>query len=262
YVNWKVDEHTWFITALNGSLYMYLLEGEEYALLIDTAYGFNNIREYAQKLTDKPVLAANTHGHIDHCGGNGWWERVYMHRDAGIDQGTLDPNLFDVSTLPHPDYERVFIREGDVISLGGRDIEVMETNAHAVSGLFFLDRSTGYLFTGDELESAQVLQLSYIEEALPLEERARRHLASMKKLKARENEITMICPAHNGAPIAKSYIDDYMELDELVMAGRQVVCDRLDHFYIEMRPDAAELRRTRHKKASFIYRQEIDWERR
>ncbi|NTV91406.1 MAG: hypothetical protein HGA22_13770, partial [Clostridiales bacterium] len=42
YVNWKVDEHTWFITALNGSLYMYLLEGEEYALLIDTAYGFNN----------------------------------------------------------------------------------------------------------------------------------------------------------------------------------------------------------------------------
>ena len=37
---------------------MYLLEGDEKALLIDTGYGAGNLREYVEKLTSKPISGA------------------------------------------------------------------------------------------------------------------------------------------------------------------------------------------------------------
>lgn len=253
YTSWKVDEHTWFITTGNGSMYLYLIEGEEKALLIDTAYGFGNLRAYVETLTDKPIMVANTHGHLDHAGGNGWWEEVYVHPAAVVDNATLKTSPFDVSTLPHPDYKRIDINEGYVFDLGGRSVEVIELGAHAPSDVAFLD-SEGYLFCGDELESAQVLLIDYEEGYRPLKERAEHHLAGMRKIEARLNDVRFICPAHNGAPISKEYVYDFMELDKQVIAGTHEINEGLEHFYIEMRPDADQLRRTRYKGASFIYR--------
>lgn len=252
YVSWKVDSHTWFITSGNGSLYMYLVEGEDKALLIDTAYGFGNLRAYVESLTDKPVLVANTHGHLDHVGGNGWWPEVYLHPKAGIDMATLENGPFDVSTLPHPDYKHIHITEGDRLDLGGRSLEVLEFGAHSPSTVAFLD-SEGYLFCGDELESAQVLFLNY-GERLPVEKHAALHLAAMEKVAARMDDIRFICPAHNGAPIAKDYVRDFMELDRRILAGTHTASEKLEHFFIEQDPSAHEMRRTRYGGASFIYR--------
>lgn len=253
YTSWKVEEHTWFITTGNGSMYLYLIEGDERALLIDTAYGFGNLRAYVEGLTDKPILVANTHGHLDHVGGNGWWEEIHMHPDAEVDMATLEGGPFDVSTLPHPNYRRVPISEGYVFDLGGRRVEVIGLGAHAPSGVVFLD-SRGYLFCGDELESAQVLLINYADTYKPLEARAAQHLAGMRKIEARLDEVRYICPAHNGAPISKEYVYDFIELDKQIQAGTHTLCGSLEHFFIEQRPDAASLRRTRYKGASFIYR--------
>ena len=43
---------------MGDSEYMYLLEGDEKALLIDTGYGAGNLREYVEKLTSKPISGA------------------------------------------------------------------------------------------------------------------------------------------------------------------------------------------------------------
>jgi len=56
YTAWKADDATWFINFMNGSENMYLLEGDEKALLIDTGYGAGNLRAFVETLTDKPVL--------------------------------------------------------------------------------------------------------------------------------------------------------------------------------------------------------------
>ncbi len=37
---WKLEEVTWCISFMEGTEYIYLLEGEESALLTDTGYGF------------------------------------------------------------------------------------------------------------------------------------------------------------------------------------------------------------------------------
>ena len=76
YMSWKLDEKTWIISFMDGTEYIYLLEGDEMAMLIDTGYGIGHLRDYVEKLTDKPVVVVNTHFHPDHAAGNDEWEEV------------------------------------------------------------------------------------------------------------------------------------------------------------------------------------------
>ena len=61
--------------------YMYLVVGEEKAALIDTGMGFPGLRQLVERLTDKPVMVLNTHGHLDHIGGNDEFDCIYLHPD-------------------------------------------------------------------------------------------------------------------------------------------------------------------------------------
>ncbi len=252
YTSWKYDSRTWFITSLGGSQYMYLIEGDDMALLIDTGYGAGNLRQYVEALTDKPILVVNTHGHLDHVGGNGWWDKVYMAKDYLIDHTTLQDSPVDLSKLPFPDYEKIIIGNGHVFHLGGCEIEVIEAPAHAVSSIFLLDRSTGALFCGDELESAQVLFITYDGQSTDIAAVAAQHLQNMKLLQRRDGEIRSIFPAHNGAPISKEYIQEFCELDEMLISGQFQFCEKLNHFFLEQRPDGSQLRRIRHKHVSIV----------
>ena len=255
YLSWKINENTWVINFMNGSQNMYLLEGGEKALLIDTGWGAGNLRAHVEKLTDKPVVAALTHGHLDHSGGNGEWERVLMHPGAEGDMFTCHRLPFDVSKLPYPDYEHVLVRDGDIIDLGGRVIELVDISSHSNGSLAFLDRSTDLLFVGDELESAQVLM--YETEAIPgyafvLDEKLRAHHANMLRLKALKGAWHTLLPAHNGTPIAHSYLDDYIGLVEHIYAGDAVIEDKLNHFYAEAGDPEHKLCRVRWGGASFF----------
>ena len=59
-------------------------------MVTDTGYASENIQEYAQSLTDKPVeIAANTHGHFDHTGGNGWSKCAFMSAKARDSKNSL-----------------------------------------------------------------------------------------------------------------------------------------------------------------------------
>ena len=62
-----------------GSVYMYLLVGTEKALLIDSGYGMNNLKEITQAITDKEVICVCTHGHLDHVLGAYQFEKAYLH---------------------------------------------------------------------------------------------------------------------------------------------------------------------------------------
>lgn len=56
-----------------------LIVGKCQALLIDTGYGFENIRTVVESITDLPLRVVNTHGHTDHTGGNRFFKRVWMN---------------------------------------------------------------------------------------------------------------------------------------------------------------------------------------
>ena len=257
YSAWKATEDTWFIIFMGGSQCMYLLEGEEKALLIDTGWGAGNVRAFVERLTDKPILVANTHFHPDHAGSNGEFPSVMVAPGYVRDLGALKKVPFDISKLPYPDYEKVVLHDGDIIDLGGRQIEVMELlPAHCHSSQFFFDRAQGLMFVGDDLESTQVLM--YTDSTDNINQRLSNARANYMRLKEVEDQIKMLIPNHNGFPIALSYIDDHIGLIDHIYAGDAIVEEKLNHPYVDQDPIAPLLCRVRWNKASFfMYREDV-----
>ena len=101
YMPYKITDDTWVISFMNGSEYMYLLEGNEKALLLDTGYGVGNLRECVERLTDKPILVANTHYHPDHSAGNGEFEEVMVSETWELDAPSVEtPGAIPFDTPP------------------------------------------------------------------------------------------------------------------------------------------------------------------
>ena len=63
----------------------YLVTGTDKALVIDTMYGQEDLKEAVKNLTDLPLMLVNTHGHFDHTYGNLYFDKAYIHpADIGI----------------------------------------------------------------------------------------------------------------------------------------------------------------------------------
>jgi len=262
YTAWKLDDTTWCIHFMNGTQNLYLLEGEEKAILLDTGYGTGTLYAFVQGLTDKEIIVANTHFHPDHSGGNGEFEKVFVSKGAEMDAPTVNaPGPFDLSKLPHPNYEKIYVGEGDKIELGGRTIEVLDAlPAHCNSSLFFLDRGHRMFFTGDELEAAQVLIFDNSKNPhspYNVKERLDNFYKNNKKIQELSGEYDYLLPNHNGVVIAKSYIQEFIELVEHIYAGDAVIEDKLHHKFIEMDPKAPELCRVRYKHASIFIKKAL-----
>ena len=58
--------HIWEPAGVASSLII----GKKKALLIDTGYGYGDLKAVVESLTDLPVQVVNTHCHLDHAGGN------------------------------------------------------------------------------------------------------------------------------------------------------------------------------------------------
>ncbi len=212
----KIFENTW-VVDIGATCFCYLLAGGEKALVIDTGMNSANLRTFLETITDKPMTVVNTHGHFDHTRCNGFFDVVCMHPEAipdvngGQNSASGDPVLAGI-----PDYSPVPVREGHVFDLGGRRVKVFETPCHSPGDLMLLDEGQRLLFTGDNLEVGQVL-IFYGDGRIGGS--VRRHLEILRKMEAHYGEFDFICPGHNGAPIHRSVLKDFIENDERVLSG-------------------------------------------
>ena len=148
----QIDEHTW---EGNGHLVynesIYVLEGNDKALVIDAGTQVRNLDKLVAALTDKPVMMAVTHGHGDHVGGVRCFPEFWMHEaDTAIARGSLR----DYPGKVH------YLSDGDVIDLGGRQIEVLHTPGHTPGSITFFDKERHYGFSGDAFGSTNLLLFS------------------------------------------------------------------------------------------------------
>lgn len=204
--------NTWVIQG--DGCTSYLVVGDECGVVIDTGFATENIQEYAQSLTDRPVRwAANTHGHFDHTGGNGWFERAYMSAQA-----------LEIAKIPYPskalldyplDYPVTVVGDGDTIDLGNRALEVIEIPAHAPSSIAFLDRKERILFAGDEVGHRVMLYWMQDEPQPTIEQ----HAQNMEKLLKHRQAFDFICAGHELVMGDASLVEDYLEHDRRIMAG-------------------------------------------
>ena len=170
---YKLAEGTWAIYEPNQfeEAISYLLAGEERAVLVDTGTGIGNIRAVTEQLTKLPVSVVNTHEHYDHVGGNHLFAEVAVCDNAsalavlaaGVENSQLLgyvsnedlwkplPGGLDKRTWTIPPLEpTTLLHDGEVIDLGGRQLEVIETPGHSPGSICLLDPHRRLLLTGDQ----------------------------------------------------------------------------------------------------------------
>lgn len=216
---------TWLINSYSASSEApnpHVLIGNDYALVIDTTDTKQNLRKYLELyVTDKPLMVASTHSHGDHTLCNGLfndcpiymseisWEEIQQNRETGFNGKASDYIIGD--------YTPIIIKEGDIIDLGGREIEVISFGGcHSKSSIAYLDRKYGILFTGDEMESGQVLMQGEFRGGDNSVELYRENLLHLKE---RFDDFDMICPPHNGSPMHSTIIDYFIENCDRIMNG-------------------------------------------
>jgi hydroxyacylglutathione hydrolase len=219
---WRIDD--------NGSDNMYLVEGKDKALLIDTGLGAAKLADFVKTLSTKPLLVVNTHGHPDHAGANYQFKSVYIHpADAAAARQVAAPeararsiqSMAKGKTAPDmvtaeeaakaPSAELVPLKDGFVFDLGGRRLEVIETPGHTPGEIVLLDAANKMLFTGD---NDNTLVWLFLPTCLPLDV----YLQSLKKLEARSAAFTTLYPGH-GTPLPASFVGEQVTCVESILDG-------------------------------------------
>ena len=263
YYSWQAKPGTWVISFMNNTQYLFLLEGRDKALLIDTGYAVGNLRRYVEKLTDKPVIVVNTHFHPDHSGGNGEWEEVMVSEDYALDAPSVLTTVGDLNALPFPGYKKILLKDGDEIDLGERIIRAYKAaNAHCHSHLYFLDTKERIFFMGDEMDGWQVMlfensQNPELEAAEDLDVILQNYRKNLELARSLDAEYDWLVGNHNGFVFDKSYIDDFMVMVDGVYTGTTTVCEKLEHPFVEMDPASVSLCRIRYRKASAFVRKAL-----
>jgi hydroxyacylglutathione hydrolase len=208
----------------------YLIEGRDYALVIDTMNGYGNLRAFCETLTEKPLKLVNTHFHLDHTGGNFDFDACYMHH--------LDIKYFyDCSMAspgqmleraraeafeehkPHMEVSDFCVRrhmpvyplyDGDRFDLGGREIIVVDVGGHTPGSIVLIDPVTRIAFTGDACNGNTLLDFG---NSLPVE----RYLKNLLYFKHFQSMFDVMYGGHQ--IMTPGAIDEGIEMCARIIAG-------------------------------------------
>ena len=182
----QINENTWRIE--DGMVRFFVLEGTEKALMIDSGMTTKDAADIARSITNKPLEMMNTHADRDHVSGNGAFSWCYMSsaeeenfRAAG-GTGELRP-----------------VKEGDVIDLGGRPLEIIDIPGHTPGSIAILDVKARVLISGDSVQSGTIFMFGD-KRCLP------DYISSMNKLLGYMDRFDEIWPSHGPFPVEPSII--------------------------------------------------------
>jgi len=233
YVYRKVDERFYVIAEIHQPFprdetsnpphtqQMGLFIGDRRAALIDTGLGLADLRAFVAQFTSLPVIVLNTHGHLDHVGANQLFDMSYIAREdeATMLSATRAGRLASYSEFMAGNAEMIgfasrnmvddkpfkygFVRDGDVIDLGGISLEVIGFPGHTPGSLAYVERQRGVAFTGDSLLFRVLLA-----------DRARlaQWADSVRDFAARTQGIDTIINGHQWEPFHRSDIDEEIRL--------------------------------------------------
>lgn len=151
---------------------IYLVEGADKAVLIDTGVGVGDLKAVVESLTTKPVTVLITHGHVDHAMGAAEFDDVRIspldaelyagHSQLAVRKGYVsgaamqgaDPATIaavtDENYLPVREFASFApLAPGDRFDLGGVTVEVLEGKGHTPGTVTMLIPEWRVLLLGD-----------------------------------------------------------------------------------------------------------------
>ena len=144
----------------------FLVEGTDRAVLIDTGVGAGNIREYVESLTKLTYDVILTHGHVDHAGGAGCFEKVYLaeedwslekvHCTREMKEGYLEfaaPDFYEeIKTENYISIGKtqfISLENEQEFSLGGITLKTINVPGHTAGMMCILLQELKILLVGD-----------------------------------------------------------------------------------------------------------------
>lgn len=153
---------TFIFNSIQVNTYVVYNENKE-CVIIDAGnlepYEDEQILNYIEKNSLKPLMLLNTHSHIDHVMGNKviadkyhielaaspverpFYDKVWMFAAAFGINFTQDRCLTPTKDL----------NDGDIIKIGDDELKVLSTPGHVPGHVCFYDEKDGIVFTGDTL---------------------------------------------------------------------------------------------------------------
>ena len=200
----KLGKNMWVIETSDKTT-MYLVEGDQKALLIDTGTRVAKLDSIIKLVTKKPLMVVITHAHGDHAGNIHFFKEIWMHpADTVLLRQKYNGKIN-------------FVKDGDIFDLGGTQIEVSHMPAHTPGSIVLLDRKAGICYSGDAFGSNDVwLQLK------PLSPMQTYVNSCLKMEKLMDSGITKIYCGHYPyvkKPFDKSYIVTMRKLAEGLING-------------------------------------------
>lgn len=192
-----------------------LIVGTKAALLVDTGYGFANLKETVESITDLPYNIVNTHCHLDHAGGDYLFEQpVYIHpfersvyehyqrvqKPLAIDlylrkfapeelpwQKAFDKEAY----LIYKEIPFIDLTDGQIFDCGDRTVKVIFLPGHTRGSIVLYDDKTQSLLAGDDISYSLWIQFDHSENLYAFA----KHLDRLE-----EYPIRRIISSHSKAP--------------------------------------------------------------
>jgi glyoxylase-like metal-dependent hydrolase (beta-lactamase superfamily II) len=173
----------------------------------------------------------NSHTHYDHIGGNRHFEQIAAH-EGDFSRERLAAGASDLSRLItaesvwkplppgfDPKNYRIppvvptrVVREGEILDLGGRKLEILFTPGHTADSLCLLDRAHRILFTGDTFYPAPLY-------AHTPDANFEDYHRSAQRLGQLAGEVDTVCPGHNEARVVGAVLPKLATAFEAIRSG-------------------------------------------
>ena len=229
---------------------IFLLVGDEKALLIDAGIGIGDLKGFIRTLTDKPLMVCYTHDHADHVGGASAFEHAYVHpkdmpdfaKGGGIglsvegrlhyiqwiaerEKGVYPYNLAEDVSEWGPCPPLYPLEDEQVIDLGSRKVRVYACPGHTPGSITFLDENTRTLFLGDACNCNLLLRGAPGSHHFTSVEKA---LFYLKRLQNLHPKYDRVFNGHYdfrplGAPLGEDVLPDAITACEQIVAGTAAV---------------------------------------
>lgn len=176
----------------------FFVVGKDKVLLFDTGFGKSSLIELIKKYSAQPIEVAITHGHVDHVSGLKEFGSCWISEK-------------DSKLLPEGIEARI-IKEGDKLSCGGYNFEVVEIPGHTDGSVVFLDKKKKVMIGGDSIQPGPIFMFGDVKKFDD-------YIASMEKLDKLSKYIKQIYPAHNASVVGPEYIKYCIEDAKAFKAG-------------------------------------------
>jgi glyoxylase-like metal-dependent hydrolase (beta-lactamase superfamily II) len=159
---------------------MWHIKGRDRDLLFDSGLGHVSLKRHVPLVTGRALLCVASHTHFDHIGCHHEFAQRAVHEaEAGIladprNELTLaDAYATDAMFIAPPDGWRseayriepapaqTTLRQGDVVDLGDRVLEVIHTPGHSPGGIALWEKATGMLLSGDIVYDGPLIDDTY-----------------------------------------------------------------------------------------------------